>query len=64
MQREPVAIVAAVVAVVQLIAPGLVIFELVSWSVEQLAFIEVFVAALSLAAGAFVARGASTPVAE
>ena len=62
MQKEPVAIVAAIVAVVQLIAPGLVIFELVSWSVEQLAFIEVFVAALSLAAGAFVARGASTPV--
>ena len=63
MQKEPVAIVAAIVAVVQLIAPGLVIFELVSWSVEQLAFIEVFVGALSLAAGAFVARSASTPVA-
>ncbi len=62
MQKEPVAIVAAVVAVVQLIAPGLVIFELVEWSVEQLAFVEVFVGALSLAVGAFFARSASTPV--
>ena len=62
MQKEPVAIVAAVVAVVQLLAPGLVIFELVTWSVEQLAFIEVFVAAVSLAVGAVVARSVSTPV--
>jgi hypothetical protein len=62
MQREPVAIVAAVVAVVQLIVPGLVIFGVVDFNVEQLAFVEVFVAAVSLAVGAVVARSASTPV--
>ena len=63
MTKEPVAIVAAVVAVVQLIVPGLVIFEVVSFSVEQMAIVEGFGAAVSLAVGAVVARAASSPVA-
>jgi hypothetical protein len=62
MQKEPVAIVAAIVAVAQLIVPGLVIFGVVSFSVEQLAFVEVFVTSVSLAIGAVVARASSTPV--
>jgi hypothetical protein len=54
-------VIAAVVVVLQLIAPGLVIFDLAEWDVEQLAFIEVFVVALSGLLGAFFARSKVTP---
>ena len=63
MTREPVAVIAAVVVVLQLIAPGLVIFELVAWSVEQLAFLEILVVALSGVLGALFARSKVSPAA-
>ena len=61
MQAEPVGIVAGVVAVVQLLVPGLVIFGVADFSVEQLAFVEVFVTTVSLAVGAFVIRAKVSP---
>lgn len=62
MQNEPVGVIAGVLAVVQLIVPGLVIFGIADFSVEQLAFVEVFVTTVSLAVGAFVIRGKVSPV--
>ncbi len=62
MQKEPVGVIAGIVAVAQLIVPGLVIFGLVAFSVEQLAFVEVFVTTLSLAVSAVVLRSRVSPV--
>ncbi len=62
MQNEPVGVIAGIVAVAQLIVPGLVIFGVVAFSVEQLAFVEVFVTTVSLAVGAFVVRARVSPV--
>ncbi len=61
MQKEPVAIVAGFVAVAQLLVPGLVIFGIADFTVEQLAFVEVFVTTVSLAIGAVVARARVSP---
>jgi len=62
MQNEPVGVIAGIVAVAQLIAPGLVIFGIVDFDVEQLAFVEVFVTTVSLAVGAIVVRAKVSPV--
>ena len=62
MQNEPVGVIAGIVAVVQLIVPGLVIFGVANFSVEQLAFVEVFVTTVSLAIGAFAVRARVSPV--
>ncbi len=62
MQNEPVGVIAGIVAVAQLIVPGLVIFGVADFSVEQLAFVEVFVTTVSLAIGAFVVRSKVSPV--
>jgi hypothetical protein len=47
MQNEPVGVIAGIVAVAQLIVPGLVIFGIADFTVEQLAFVEVFVTTVS-----------------
>lgn len=62
MQNEPVGVIAGIVAVAQLIVPGLVIFGVADFTVEQLAFVEVFVTTVSLAIGAFVVRSKVSPV--
>ena len=62
MNREPLAIIAAVVVVIQLLPPGLVIFDLVSWTVDQLAFIEGFVIALAAIPATIFARSRVSPV--
>lgn len=62
MSNEPVGVIAAVLAVVQLVAPGLVIFGVVDFSAEQLAFVEVFVTSVSLAVAAVVVRSKVSPV--
>ena len=62
MKREPLAVVAAVVVVVQLLAPGAVIFELVDWTAPQLAFVESFVIALSAIPATIFARSRVSPV--
>ncbi len=63
MKTEPVGVIAGIVAVAQLIVPGLVIFGVADFSVEQLAFVEVFVTTVSLAIGAIVVRARVSPVA-
>ena len=62
MNREPVGVIAGIVAVAQLIVPGLVIFGIADFTVEQLAFVEVFVTTVSLAVGAAVVRSRVSPV--
>ena len=62
MNREPLAIIAAIVAVVQLLPPGAVIFDLVDWTVDQLAFIEAFVITLAVIPGVIFARTKVSPV--
>ena len=64
MKREPLAAVAAVVVVIQLLAPGAVIFGLVDWSVDQLAFVESFVVAVSAIPATLFVRTQVTPVAN
>ena len=62
MKAEPLAVIAAVVVVVQLFAPGVVIFNLVDWTVDQLAFIESFIIALSAIPATLFVRSRVTPV--
>ena len=62
MNREPLAIIAAIVVVFQLVPPGLVIFDLVSWEVDQLAFIEGFIIAISAIPATIFARSRVSPV--
>ncbi len=62
MQKEPVGVIASIVAVVQLFVPGLVLFGVVDLSVEQLAFVEVFVTTLSLAVSTAFVRARVSPV--
>ncbi len=62
MKKEPVGVIAGIVAIVQLIVPGLVIFGIADFSVEELAFVSTFIATGSLAVGAFFARARVTPV--
>lgn len=58
--NSPAVILASLAVVIQLIAPGLVIFDIVEWSVDQLAFVESFVVALSgVATALFVKRTVS-----
>ena len=64
MKREPLATVAAIVVVIQLLAPGAVIFGLVDWSVDQLAFVESFVVAVSAIPATLFVRTQVTPVAN
>lgn len=61
MTREPAAIIAALVAVIQLVAPGAVLFGLVDWGVEQLAWVETLVIALSAVAGTLFVRSKVSP---
>ena len=62
MKAEPLAVIAAVVVVVQLLAPGAVIFGLVDWTVDQLAFVESFVIAVSAIPATLFVRSKVTPV--
>ena len=62
MKKEPVGVIAGIVAIVQLIVPGLVIFGVADFTVEELAFVSTFIATASLAIGAFFARAKVTPV--
>ena len=62
MTREPAAIVAAVVVVLQLLAPGAVLFGFVDWAVEQLAWVETFVIAVSAVVGTLFVRARVVPV--
>ncbi|KKL65920.1 hypothetical protein LCGC14_2150170 [marine sediment metagenome] len=61
MNREPLATIAAIVVVIQLLAPGAVIFGLVDWSVDQLAFVESFVIAVSAIPATLFVRTKVTP---
>ncbi len=61
MQKEPVGVIAGFVAVAQLIVPGLVIFGVATFTIEQLAFVEVVVTTLSLAIGAVFTRSKVSP---
>lgn len=62
MKAEPLAIIAASVVVVQLLAPGAVIFSLVEWSVDQLAYIETLIIAVSAIPATLFVRSRVTPV--
>ena len=62
--NEPAVVIGAIVTVVQLIAPGLVVFGIVDWNADQLAFVASFVTAVAGAVGAFFVRGAVVPVAK
>ncbi len=62
MKAEPLAVIASIVVVVQLLAPGAVIFDLVDWTVDQLAFIESFVIAVSAIPATLFVRSKVTPV--
>ncbi len=62
MKAEPLAVIASIVVVVQLLAPGAVIFDLVDWSVVQLAFIESFIIAVSAIPATLFVRSKVTPV--
>ena len=62
MKAEPLAVIASIVVVVQLLAPGVVIFGLVDWTVDQLAFIESFIIALSAIPATLFVRSRVTPV--
>ena len=61
MTREPLAIVAAIVAAIQLLPIGRVIFGLVDWSAEQLAFLELAIITLAGIPGAIFARSKVAP---
>lgn len=61
MKTEPLAIVAAIVAAVQLVPIGLVLFGAVAWDAQQLAFLELAILTLAGIPGALFARSKVTP---
>ena len=64
LKREPVAIVAAIVGVVEAAIPMLIALGYLDWSTEQTAAVMAFVIALGTVAGIVVMRYLVTPVAE
>ena len=62
MRVEPVALIATIVSVIQAIPLGLVIFGIVDWSTEQLAFTEAFIILVAAVPGTMFARSRVTPV--
>jgi hypothetical protein len=62
MKAEPVALLAAIVAVVQAVPLGLQIFGVVDFTADQLAYLETFVILLAAIPGALFARSKVSPV--
>jgi uncharacterized membrane protein YkgB len=63
-QREPLAIITAIITVIEMLLPMLVVLNVVSLSADQIAAIMAFVVALGGLAGVFFVRPRVTPVAD
>ena len=62
MSREPVTIAGATVALLTSITKALVLLDIVSWNVEQLAAIDLIITNGAILGGVIFARGLVTPV--
>jgi len=63
-QREPLAIITAIITVIEMLLPMLVVLNVVVLSAEQIAAIMAFVVALGGLAGVFFVRPRVTPIAD
>ena len=62
MTKEPVAYIAAIVGLVELVIPVLLVFGLLDWTVEQTGIVMALVIGAGTIVGALFARSKVTPV--
>lgn len=60
--REPVGVTAAVVALLTSIVNALVLLNIIDWTAEQIAGVDLVITNAAILAGMIVARGRVTPV--
>lgn len=62
MKTEPVAIIAAIVGIIELVIPVLLIFEVLNWTDAQLGAVMALIIGIGTIAGGLFARSKVSPV--